>query len=156
MIMENMRKDKWRRWRERLIWIMESFESKLRVYTSREQPWKRWTILVTTVRAFIKTKTGSWKTSYWQRDIKMLNLSQTQWLMSVILAIWESEIGRITGQGQLGKKFARPCLNQRLGILAPTLSLQLTWGAYRGGSKSRPARGIEARCYSENSKSKKC
>jgi hypothetical protein len=41
----------------------------------------------------------------------------TWWLTSVILAIWEAEVGRIFIQGQSREKFIRPHLNQQLGLV---------------------------------------
>jgi hypothetical protein len=39
------------------------------------------------------------------------------WFMPVILATWEAEIRRIKVQGQLGKQFARPHLQNNQSIM---------------------------------------
>jgi hypothetical protein len=43
----------------------------------------------------------TWRNNIWKKS------AEHQWLIPIILATWEAEIGRIVVWGQLGKQFTR-------------------------------------------------
>jgi hypothetical protein len=72
----------------------------------------------------------------WDNIFKVLKettVSQAWWLMPVLLAAWEVETQRVVVGSQLGKKLARPHLNQLVGLL-----VHACHPSYAGGDKCHP------------------